>query len=283
MKYIGAHVSTQNGVSNAPANAHQIGAEAFALFTRNPTRWKSKAISDKEADTFKEQCQLYGYAPNLILPHDSYLINLGAPDPEKLAMSREAFLDEMRRCQQLGLTMLNFHPGSHLDAVDPDQCLQTIAESINQALAATSGVKAVIETTAGQGTNLGFSFEHIGRIIELVDDKQRVGVCVDTCHTFAAGYDLATPEGYEASWADFDRVIGLGYLSAMHLNDSKKDRGSRVDRHAPIGKGFLGEQFFKMLMADPRTDNMPLILETPDTSIWVDEIKWLYQQVPDAL
>lgn len=283
MKYIGAHVSTQNGVSNAPANAHQIGAKAFALFTRNPTRWKSKAISDKEADTFKEQCQLYGYAPNLILPHDSYLINLGAPDPEKLAMSREAFLDEMRRCQQLGLTMLNFHPGSHLDAVDPDQCLQTIAESINQALAATSGVKAVIETTAGQGTNLGFSFEHIGRIIELVDDKQRVGVCVDTCHTFAAGYDLATPEGYEASWADFDRVIGLGYLSAMHLNDSKKDRGSRVDRHAPIGKGFLGEQFFKMLMADPRTDNMPLILETPDTSIWVDEIKWLYQQVPDAL
>ncbi len=272
-------MSTGSGVSQAPLNAGNIGAKAFALFTRNPSRWKSKPISDKEADLFKENCARLGYAPEHILPHDSYLINLGSPDKEKLAQSREAFLDEFHRCSQLGLTMLNFHPGSHLNLVDPDTCLATIAESINMALADTPGVKAVIESTAGQGTNLGFSFEQIKAIIDGVDDKSRVGVCVDTCHTFAAGYDLASPSGYEATWQEFDRVIGLEYLCAMHINDSKKGLNSRVDRHAPLGQGELGADFFTMLVNDPRMDNIPLILETPDETLWPKEIEWLYSQI----
>lgn len=279
MKYIGAHVSAGSGVAQTPLNAEAIGAKAFALFTRNPSRWTSKPISDKEAALFKERCTQLGYAPEHILPHDSYLINLGSPDPEKLDKSREAFLDELRRCEQLGLTLLNFHPGSHLNIVDADTCIATIAESINMALDATAGVKAVIESTAGQGSNLGYSFEQIRAIIDKVEDKSRVGVCIDTCHTFAAGYDLATPEGYEATWQEFDRVVGLSYLCAMHINDSKKGKGSRVDRHAPIGEGTLGSAFFSMLVNDPRTDNIPLILETPDESLWPQEIAWLYSEI----
>lgn len=279
MKYIGAHVSASPGVAASPLNASEIGAKAFALFTRNPSRWKSKEISAKEAALFKERCAELGYAPSQILPHDSYLINLGSPDKEKLEMSCAAFLDEFRRCEQLGLSMLNFHPGSHLNLVDIDTCIATIAESINMTLDATEGVKAVIESTAGQGSNLGYSFEQIAAIIEQVKDKERVGVCIDTCHTFAAGYDLATPEGYEATWQEFDRVIGLNYLSGMHVNDSKKGRNSRVDRHAPLGEGELGRDFFSMLVNDPRTDNIPLILETPDVARWPEEIAWLYSEI----
>lgn len=279
MKYIGAHVSAGSGVAQTPLNAEAIGAKAFALFTRNPSRWTSKPISDKEAALFRERCAQLGYAPEHILPHDSYLINLGSPDREKLDKSREAFLDELRRCEQLGLTLLNFHPGSHLNIVDADTCIATIAESINMALDATAGVKAVIESTAGQGSNLGYSFEQIRAIIDKVEDKSRVGVCIDTCHTFAAGYDLATPEGYEATWQEFDRVVGLSYLCAMHINDSKKGKGLRVDRHAPIGEGTLGSAFFSMLVNDPRTDNIPLILETPDESLWPQEIAWLYSEI----
>ena len=275
MKLLGAHVSAGNGVSQAPINAHNIGARSFALFTRNPSRWQSKPISDKEAETFKENCIKYGYSPNQILPHDSYLINLGAPDDEKLIMSREAFLDEMRRCEQLGLTLLNFHPGSHLKLISPDDCLDRIAESINITLDATKGVKAVIENTAGQGSNLGYAFAQIAHIIDKVEDKSRVGVCIDSCHAFAAGYDLFTPEGYESTWKEFDEVIGLQYLRAMHINDTKKGLASKVDRHAPLGQGMLGSEFFKLLMNDSRMDNIPLILETPDESLWAQEIQWL--------
>lgn len=280
MKYIGAHVSASDGVSQAPINAANIGAKAFALFTRNPSRWKSPVIKPKEAEAFKENCKKFGFTPAQILPHDSYLINLGAPEAEKLEKSREAFLDEMRRCEQLGLTMLNFHPGSHLKLMETDACLDLIAESINLALSETKGVKAVIENTAGQGTNLGFSFAQIAHIIDKVDDKERVGVCIDTCHTFAAGYNLATPEGYDATWNEFDREIGFKYLSAMHINDSKKGVGSRVDRHESLGLGAIGKEFFEMLMRDPRMDNIPLILETPNEEIWAQEIEWLYSLVP---
>lgn len=280
MKYIGAHVSASPGVSQAPINAANIGAKAFALFTRNPSRWASPAIKPQEAEAFKENCEKFGFSPAQILPHDSYLINLGAPDAEKLDKSREAFLDEMRRCEQLGLTMLNFHPGSHLKLIEPDKCLDLIAESINIALAETSGVKAVIENTAGQGSNLGFTFAQIGHIINKVEDKERVGVCIDTCHTFASGYDLATREGYTATWNEFEREIGFKYLSGMHLNDSKKGLGSKVDRHESLGLGAIGKEFFKMLMEDPRMDNIPLILETPNEEIWAEEIKWLYSLVP---
>ena len=280
MKYIGAHVSASPGVSQAPINAANIGAKAFALFTRNPSRWASPAIKPQEAEAFKANCEKFGFSPAQILPHDSYLINLGAPDAEKLDKSREAFLDEMRRCEQLGLTMLNFHPGSHLKLIEPEKCLDLIAESINIALAETSGVKAVIENTAGQGSNLGFTFAQIGHIINKIEDTERVGVCIDTCHTFASGYDLATPEGYTATWNEFEREIGFKYLSGMHLNDSKKGLGSKVDRHESLGLGAIGKEFFKMLMEDPRMDNIPLILETPNEEIWAEEIKWLYSLVP---
>ena len=275
MKFIGAHVSASNGVSQAPINAHAIGADAFALFTRNPSRWTSKPISDKEAEAFKENCAKYGYTPSQILPHDSYLINLGAPEAEKLEKSREAFLDEMQRCEQLGLTLLNFHPGSHLKMMPVDDCLDLIATSINITLEKTSGVKAVIENTAGQGSNLGYSFEQIAHIIDKVEDKTRVGVCIDSCHAFAAGYDLSTIDGYADTWRRFDEVIGFQYLSGMHLNDTKKGLASKVDRHETLGNGVLGADFFSFLMNDPRMDNIPLILETPNEEIWAQEIAWL--------
>ena len=275
MKLIGAHVSASNGVSQAPINANAIGADAFALFTRNPSRWASKPISEKEAIAFKENCEKYGYTSDKILPHDSYLINLGVPEADKLEKSREAFLDEMQRCEQLGLTMLNFHPGSHLNMMPIDDCLDLIAASINITLEKTSGVKAVIENTAGQGSNLGFSFEQIAHIIDKVEDKSRVGVCIDSCHAFAAGYDLSTIDGYADTWRRFDETIGFKYLSGMHLNDTKKGLASKVDRHETLGNGVLGADFFSFLMNDPRMDNIPLILETPDMSIWPQEITWL--------
>lgn len=278
MKYIGAHVSVEGGVSNAPINAAALNMGAFALFTRNPSRWKASPISEAETKRFKDNCSEFGFTPDVILPHDSYLINLGAPDPQKLHLSREAFLDEMRRCEQLGLTMLNFHPGSHLNLMNEADCLSRIAESVNMTLEQTRNVTAVIESTAGQGSNLGFRFEHLATIIEQVEDKERVGVCVDTCHTFAAGYDLKSPEGYAAAWDEFDKIIGFKYLRGMHLNDSKKGIGSKVDRHAPLGDGELGAEFFARLMKDPRFDNIPLILETPDVSIWGKEIAWLKEQ-----
>ncbi len=276
MKYIGAHVSTANGVSEAPLRAAEIGAKAFALFTGNPSRWKVKPIAEKDITAFKANCTAGGYDASVILPHDSFLINLGSPDAEKLEKSRDLFLDEMRRCESLGLMMLNFHPGSHLKQMSIDDCLDLIAESINLSLAETSTVKAVIESTAGQGSNLGYSFEQIAHIIDRVDDKSRVGVCVDTCHSYTAGYDLATEEGYNRTWEEFDRVIGFNYLSGMHLNDSKRELGSHIDRHEQIGKGYLGEEFFIRLMGDGRFDGIPLILETPDETKWADEIAWLY-------
>lgn len=279
MKYIGAHVSADKGVGNIPVNAHLIGAKSFALFTRNPSRWASKPISEAEADTFKENCAKYGYSADVILPHDSFLINLGSPDVEKLNKSRVAFLDEMRRCELLGLTMLNFHPGSHMREIETDKCLDLIAESLNIALSETVGVKAVIENTAGQGSNLGFRFEQIAHIIDKVEDKSRVGVCIDTCHAHAAGYDMTSEAAYIATWNEFDQVIGFKYLSGMHLNDTLKALGSKVDRHAPIAKGVMGETFWRLLMNDSRMDNIPLILETPDESIWAEEIKWLYSLI----
>lgn len=276
MKYIGAHVSAQGGVEEAPLNAAAIGARSFALFTANASRWAGKKISDSQASLFKERCAKLGYAPHLILPHDSYLINLGSPDPQKLAMSRKAFGQELERCRLLGLTMVNFHPGSHVNLCSPEECLATIAESLNIALAETPGVTAVIENTAGQGSNLGYDFRQIADIISQVEDKSRVGVCIDTCHAYSAGYDLASEEGYRRVWQEFDDVIGRDYLKAIHLNDDKRERGSRIDRHASLGQGTLGEDFFRRFMNDPRFDDMPVILETPDDSVWAREIEWLY-------
>lgn len=275
MKKIGAHVSASGGVENAPGNANEIGATAFALFTKNQRQWVAKPLTTESIDAFKANCEKYSFAPDSILPHDSYLINLGSPTDEGLKKSRDAFLDEMQRCEQLGITLLNFHPGSHLKQISVDECLDLIAESINITLDRTSGVCAVIENTAGQGSNVGFEFEHLAFIIDKVEDKSRVGVCLDTAHTYAAGYDIKTAMGLDDTMKKFAHVVGLEYLKGMHLNDSKKELGTRVDRHDSLGEGTLGWEVFKTIMQDERFENMPLILETPRPQIWANEISKL--------
>ena len=276
MKYVGAHVSAAGVVGNAPLNAAAIGARAFALFTRNQRQWAAKPLTEEEIATFRNNCREKGFSPGQILAHDGYLINLGHPEAEALAKSRAAFLAEMRRCEALGITLLNFHPGSHLRLSSEEECLARIAESIRLALAGTEWVIAVIENTAGQGSNLGIRFEQIAWIIERVDDRNRVGVCLDTAHAFAAGYDLRTPEAFDRTLAAFDRIVGFRYLRGVHLNDSKAEFGSHVDRHATIGKGNLGLEPFRLIMNDARFDGIPLILETPESERWAEEIRLLY-------
>ncbi|GAA5216744.1 deoxyribonuclease IV [Corallincola platygyrae] len=282
MKYIGAHVSASGGVQNAPLNAQKIGANAFALFTKNQRRWQAKPLDNKSIDAFKHNCELVGIGADQILPHDSYLINLGHPEADGLERSREAFIDEMQRCEQLGLTLLNFHPGSHLKKVSETECLRRIAESINLALDKTEGVCAVIENTAGQGSNLGHSFEQLAEIIDQVEDKSRVGVCLDTCHSFAAGYDLSSHDACEASFNEFEKVVGFKYLRGMHLNDSKNPLGSRVDRHHSLGMGTIGNAVWEYLMPDPRFDHIPLVLETIDETLWAAEIQYLRSLIKKA-
>lgn len=271
-KYIGAHVSAAGGVDQAPLRAREIGANAFALFTKNQRQWVAKPLEEKTINAFKANCKLLGFGPEHVLPHDSYLINLGAPEEDKLEKSRAAFIDEMERCHQLGLTLLNFHPGSHLKKISEKECLARIAESINLAHQAVPEVIAVIENTAGQGTNLGWRFEHLAEIIAQVEDKSRVGVCIDTCHTFAAGYDLRTFDACDATFAEFDRIVGMQYLKAMHINDSKIELGGKVDRHHALGKGEIGWGCFEYISKDPRFDHIPLILETIEPDFWQDEI-----------
>ncbi len=288
-KYVGAHTSASGGVFNAAKNAQEIGAKAFALFTKNQKRWDAKPLESETIDKFQRALDDAGILPKHVLPHDSYLINLGHPEEQKLIKSRMAFIDELERCAVLGLDRLNFHPGSHLEKLTKKQkedtelvtevenkCLDIIAESINIALDKTSGVKAVIENTAGQGTNLGYKFEHLAYIIERVEDKSRVGVCIDTCHMFTAGYDIRTREAYDVTWKAFGDIVGFEYLSGMHINDSKPPLGSRVDRHHSLGKGEIGLDAFKFIMNDERMDDIPLVLETIDETIWKEEIELLY-------
>ena len=294
MKFVGAHVSASGGVDNAPLNAMKIGAKAFALFTKNQRQWVAKPLEEKMIESFKANLKESGVSPKHVLPHDSYLINLGHPEVEKLEKSREAFVDELRRCEQLGLVLLNFHPGSHLVKVpkkDPEYndkimeaeltCLDVIAESLNLAIEETKGmnVKLVIENTAGQGTNLGYKFEHLAHIINKVDDKSRVGVCLDTCHTFTGGYDLRTREAYDKTMDEFERLVGFEFLSAMHINDSKPKLGSRVDRHHSLGEGEIGWDAFKFIMNDERMNDIPLVLETINSDIWDREIEAMYNMV----
>jgi len=275
MKFIGAHVSAAGGVDMAVKRAYELEATAFALFTKNQRQWRAAPLTDETISAFRRACEQYNYGPEQILPHDSYLINLGHPVQEALDKSREAFLDEMTRCQQLGLTLLNFHPGSHLHQIEEEVCLKRIAESLNIVLDRTEGVTAVIENTAGQGSNLGFRFEHLAAIIDGVEDKSRVGVCIDTCHAFAGGYDLRTEEECVKTFAEFERIVGFRYLRGMHLNDAKSAFNSRVDRHHSLGEGNIGRTVFSWLMKDPRFDGIPMILETINPDIWKDEIAWL--------
>ncbi len=291
MKFVGAHVSASGGVDNAPLNAMAIGAKAFALFTKNQRQWVAKPLETKTIDAFHKNLEASGILPKHVLPHDSYLINLGHPEVEKLEKSRDAFVDELERCRILGLDRLNFHPGSHLVKIpkkDPEYmdklmqaelgCLDVIAESLNRAIDATkdSDVKLVIENTAGQGSNLGYKFEHLAHIIDKVENKSRVGVCIDTCHMFTAGYDIRTREAYDLTWESFDKIVGREYLMGMHINDSKPKLGSRVDRHHSLGQGEIGWDAFKFIMNDSRMDDIPLVLETIDESIWAKEIQELY-------
>ncbi len=278
MGFIGAHVSTKSGIDNAPLNAKKINATAFALFTKNQRQWAAKPLSIETILQFQENCRQNNYSPAQIVAHDSYLINLGHPEKQGLEKSRTAFLDEMKRCQDLGLEMLNFHPGSYLKKISQEECLKKIAQSINQALEKTVGVTAVIENTAGQGTNVGYCFEHLALIIDLVEDKSRVGICLDTCHLFASGYDIKTKDAYTKTMKQFDEIVGMSYLKAWHLNDSKKALNSRVDRHENLGKGFIGLDAFNFISTDPRFDKIPMILETPDNSVWFEEIKRLSGQ-----
>lgn len=276
MKYVGAHVSASGGVENAPLNAQEIGARAFALFTKNQRQWRAKPLSEKSILAFRENLDGSGISPRHVLPHDSYLINLGHPETEGLEKSRAAFLDEMQRCEQLGLSLLNFHPGATLRKIGEEESLQRVADSINLVLEQTRGVTAVIENTAGQGSTLGYRFEHLAAIIDAIKDKSRVGVCLDTCHTFVAGYDLRTIAACEKTFTEFDHVVGFQYLRGMHLNDSKPDLGARVDRHHSLGLGKLGWEVFRYIMHDPRFDDIPLILETIDDTLWKEEIAALY-------
>lgn len=277
MKYIGAHVSASGGLENAPKNAAALGATAFALFTKNQRQWAAPELTAKQIEAFRSECEKSGYASAQILPHDSYLINLGHPEVEGLEKSRNAFNHEMARCQALGLDRLNFHPGSHLKKISIEESLDRVADSINIALAATAGVTAVIENTAGQGSNLGFDFNHLRHIIDRVEDKSRVGVCLDTCHTFAAGYDLGSSAACDDTFGLFGEIVGFEYLRGMHINDAMKPVGSRVDRHAPIGEGEIGLPCFEYIMADKRFDSIPLILETPDESRWAAEVAMLQE------
>lgn len=279
MKRVGAHVSAGGGVENAPINAHAIGAAAFALFTKNQKRWVAPPLTSESIDAFKRNCEKYDFRPEYILPHDSYLINPAHPEPEKLRQSQEALTDEMRRVSELGLRYLNFHPGSTLGLISESEACRLCAETINRALDEVAGVTAVVENTAGQGGNIGYRFEHLAEIISLVEDKSRVGVCLDTCHTFAAGYDLRSAAAADSVFAEFDRTVGMGFLRAMHLNDAKSAYDSRVDRHDSLHAGNLGDEVFTYIMNDSRFEEIPLILETIDDTLWPEEIAWLYRQV----
>lgn len=279
MKLVGAHVSTSGGVQNAPVNAAAIGAKAFALFTKNQRQWEAKPLAVETIRAFRDGCEKLGYEPSGILPHDSYLINIGNPNRDPLEKSRQAFIDEMHRCELLGLDRLNFHPGSHLNQVSEEECMNIIAESVNIALDRTKGIIAVIENTAGQGSNIGYRFEQLAYIIDRIEDKSRAGVCIDTCHTYCSGYDIKSREGFTRTFEEFDRIVGLKYLKGVHMNDTKKECATRVDRHENIGMGFLGNDTFSMIMNNAAFDNIPLILETPDDTRWAEEIRLLYSLV----
>ena len=282
MKYIGAHVSTQGGIENAPLNAKAINATAFALFTKNQRQWLAAPLKEESIRKFKENCGICGYTPDMILPHDSYLINLGQPDPEKRKQSFDSFVEEMRRCKQLGLNRLNFHPGSHLKLISEDECITLIAECVRNAIDEVPGVTAVFENTAGQGSNLGYNFDQLAAMLERTNRPESVGVCIDTCHAFAAGYDISTQTGFAGVFEEFERKIGFRYLKGMHLNDAKGILGSRLDRHHSLGMGNLGWETFKWIMQDSRFDNIPLILETIDEELWSKEIQKLHDYTKNA-
>ena len=259
---IGAHESIAGGIHTAFDRAATVGCTALQVFTKSNNQWRAKPLTDEDIANYKTAAS--ESRVRSVVAHDCYLINLAAGDKSILKKSREAFLDELQRCHLLGIPYLNFHPGAHVGAGEQEG-IKRIIESLDWAHGRTAGctVKSVLETTAGQGTNLGYRFEQLRTIIDRVDDPDRMGVCIDTCHIFAAGYDISTEEGYEKTLKEFDEIIGIPRLAAIHTNDSKKPLGSRVDRHEHIGRGMIGKTGFRCLMKDQRLSNIPKILETP--------------------
>jgi len=271
---IGAHTSAAAGCSNAVLHAEKIGATTFQLFTANQKQWKGKEISQKETDKWFTEIERTGMKS--VMSHASYLINLGSPDPELIKKSKNGFSEELKRCHQLNLTFLNFHPGAYTKG-NPEQCLKQIVSSLLslEKLVNSGETRLLLESTAGQGTCMGYLFEHLGYIIDRVKGKIPIGVCIDTCHSFAAGYDIRTKKGWEDTLKTFDKQVGIKHLYALHLNDSLKPFESRKDRHAPLGEGEIGIECFKEVMTHPKLKNLPKYLETPKPDRWADEIKLL--------
>ncbi|XP_046382208.2 probable endonuclease 4 isoform X1 [Haliotis rufescens] len=275
-KLVGAHVSSQGGAHNAVYNAADIGATSFAMFLKSQRQWKAKPLDEKVVAKFKDACKEYRFSPDKIIPHGSYLLNCGSPNPDTLRKSRDALVDELMRCEKLGLTLYNFHPGSTCGEISVKECIALIAESINIAHSKTKYVRTVIENMCCQGNTIGGKFEELRGIIDKVKDKSRIGVCLDTCHAFAAGFDLATDSGYKKFISDFDKIVGFKYLDALHLNDSKGVKGCHLDRHENIGKGHIGLEGFRRVMTDPNFDDIPMVLETPAGMGYHKEIQILH-------
>lgn len=282
MLYIGSHTSIAGGLQNAAIEAKALGATAFGMFTKNQRQWASKPITEEEQARFKEKLKALGFTKEQVLPHDSYLINLGNPDDQKRRQSLDAFIDELQRVEALGLDKLNFHPGSHVNKIDRAGSLALVAEALDEALRETEGVRPIIETTAGQGSNLGSSFEEIAQLLSLCNYPERLGVCIDTCHIFAAGYDLRSEEAYYHTFEAFGRIVGFDKLSGMHLNDAKIALGSNLDRHESLGKGQIGIESFIRIAQDPRFRGIPLILETIDSTLWATEIALLQKHAQEV-
>ena len=276
MKFLGAHVSTAGGLDQAPLNAMEIGAKAFALFVKPQRQWVAPPLSEEAIASFKKNLSASGIVPEKVLPHASYLINMASPDDAARAKSLESLKGEMRRCAELGLPWLNIHPGSIVGVGTREEGVIRIADTVNKALAEVPDVTIVLENTAGQGSYLGSAFEELEGVLDRVKEIDRMGVCLDTAHLYGAGFDLSTDEGFAAALSEFDRVIGFKMLRGMHLNDTKVKLASRTDRHAPIGEGVLGWETFGRIMKDDRFDDIPMVLETPDPSKWAEEIRRMY-------
>jgi deoxyribonuclease-4 len=272
---IGAHTSAQGGPHNALLEGQEIGATTIQLFTANQKTWHGKKLTPEAIELWEETLRATGIKQ--VMSHDSYLINLGSPDKEGLQKSRAAFKEELERCHLLKIAFLNFHPGAAL-AGSEDDCLRTIVESLLEIenLVDKGPTRLLLESTAGQGSSVGNRFEHLGYIVDMVNKKIPIGVCLDTCHLFAAGYDISTKEGWVATLKEFDKQVGLKHLYALHVNDSLKPLGSEVDRHAPLGKGLIGIKCFEAMMQIPELRELPKYLETPEgPPLWKNEIKML--------
>lgn len=268
MDLFGAHVSISGGIENAILSGNELQCNAIQIFSKQQLRWNAKPLLEKEIAPYRESIKKS--AIKSVIIHDSYLINLGSPDKENLIKSREAFLEEVIRAESLNAAGLVLHPGSHGNKITEDECMKVIAESIAITLDKTKGftTKLFIENTAGQGNTVGYTFEQLAKIIDLVSGKDRIGVCFDTCHAFASGYEIRNEKAYEEIFRRFNDLIGLDKIHVFHINDSKRDRGTRVDRHENIGIGLMGKEPFRYLVNDIRFKNIPMILETPGGDAW---------------